>query len=100
MNKKFHQYDKHLVIEFSAQVAAVLSTFAHVRYNIYFQADFVEGEMTIVPASSAGFIEFRNLQCSKAVRTCRQRHTSTQKATAITLITLSDPCFQVTCSAI
>jgi hypothetical protein len=38
MNKKF-------VIKFSAQVSAVLSTFAHVRYNVYFHADFVEGEM-------------------------------------------------------
>jgi len=34
MNKKFHQYDKILVIELSAQAAAILSNFAHVRYNI------------------------------------------------------------------
>ena len=45
MNKKFHQYVKYFVIKFSAKVAAVLSPFSHVRYNIYFHADFVEGEM-------------------------------------------------------
>jgi len=44
MNKKFHQYDKFLVIEFSAKAAAILSTFAHLRH-IYFHTDFVEGEM-------------------------------------------------------
>jgi uncharacterized membrane protein YidH (DUF202 family) len=53
MNKKFHQYGKYFVIKFSAQVAAVHSTFAHVRYNIYFH-DFVEGEM--IRRHNIGFV--------------------------------------------
>jgi uncharacterized membrane protein len=35
----------YFVLKFSAKFAAVLSTFANVRYNIYLSADFMEGEM-------------------------------------------------------